>query len=222
MPTTVTAIHLTTLTKTATHLITETYSTTVLVPKTYFTTSMETVTRTVTVTLVTEAKPPVEEAYLLKVLEVILDSVSEAKHNYYIFTLEATYSGRKSWPFSPSYLYLLSNKGYKYSSSLSFAERQLLSSGELKDGESIKGQISFKLPKYETPLKLIYDDEFKGVRLEITDIPSPSRQVSWIFFAEADVRSEYLFIWASASVKTPGTAFYSGEEIEVELSIEYI
>jgi len=68
---------------------------------------------------------------------------------------------------------------------------------------------------------LIYDDELAGVRLEITDIPSPSRQVSWIFFAETDVQSEYSFIWTLASVKTHGTAFYSGEEIEVELSIEY-
>jgi len=220
-PVTTTATHLTTLTMTATHSTTEIYSTMVPITRTYFTTSTETVTRTVIITLVTEVKPPVEETYSLKVLEVILDAVSEIEHNYYIFTLEATYTGRKSWLFNPFYLYLLSDKGYKYSSSLSSAERQLLSSGELEDGESIKGQISFKLPKDETPSKLIYDDEFTGVRLEIIDIPPPSRQVSWIFFAETSVQSEYSFIWALASVKTPGTTFYSGEEVEVELSIEY-
>lgn len=220
-PAATTITRLTTLTVTSTYLTTETYPTTVPVTKTYYTTSTETVTKTVTITLMTDTKPTVEEAYSLKVLEVIVDTVSAVEHNYYIFTLEASYTGRKSWSFNPLYLYLLSDKGYKYSRSASLAERQLLSAGDLKSGESIKGQISFKLPKDESPLKLIYEDKITGVELEITDVPPPSRQVSWIYSPETKVQSEYSFIWPVASIKTPWQAFYSGEEIEVELSIMY-
>lgn len=211
----------TTLTMTTTHLTTEIHLTTIQATKTHFITSTETLTKTVTTTLTTEIKPMACETYSLKILEVIVDRVSMIDYDYYIFTLEASYRGGRTWDFIVLNLYLVSDKGYKYSISYSLAERQLLQSGELKDGESIKGQVSFKLPKDEVPLRLIYEDKLKDIRLEVMDVPPPSRQVSWIFFAETKVQSEYSIIWASASIKTPGTAFYSGEKIEVELSIKY-
>jgi hypothetical protein len=129
--------------------------------------------------------------------------------------------GRRSWSFNSLYLTLVSDKGYKYSTAFSLAIRQFLGAVELKDGEATKGQVAFKLPKGEKPSKLVYEDKLWDIKLEITDIPAPSRQVSWISFVETKVQSEYSFILTSASIKTPGNAFYSGEEIEVELRIKY-
>ncbi len=193
---------------------TETRLTTVKVTTTYFITSTVTVTKAVTT-------PSAGETYSLRVLEVIVDRVSEIEHDYYIFSLEAAYRGGGSWNFLTINLNLVSDKGYKYSTYASLAVRQPLGPVELKDGEFAKGQVSFKLPKGEAPAKLVYEDKLKGVKVELTDIPSPSRQVSWIYFSETKVQSKYSLILASASKKTPGTAFYSGEEIEVELSIKY-
>jgi hypothetical protein len=170
---------------------------------------------------VTPSPPPAEGTYLLKILEVVVDKVFDRDHDYYIFMLEASYKGRRSWSFNSLYLTLVSDKGYKYSTTSSLAIRQFLGAIELKDGEATKGQVAFKLPKGEKPSKLVYEDKLWDIKLEITDIPAPSRQVSWISFAETKVQSEYSFIWASASIKTPGAAFYSGEVIEVELRIKY-
>ncbi|MEM0080211.1 MAG: hypothetical protein QW118_08345, partial [Nitrososphaerota archaeon] len=86
---------------------------------------------------------------------------------------------------------------------------------------SVRGQVAFKLPKNEKPYKLIYDDKINWIILETTDIPEPRGEVSYIYFVEVDVRSEYSVIWSSGSMKTPGIAFYSGEIIEVELDVKY-
>jgi hypothetical protein len=209
-----TAIFTTTAVVPTALISTVTRLTTVEVTRTYFITSTVTVTKAV-------ATSPVGETYSLRILEVIVDRASEIDHDYYIFTLEATYRGGRSWDFTTLNLNLISDRGYKYSISPSLAERQLMGPVELKDGESAKGQISFKLPKGEEPSKLIYEDKLWGIKIEVTDIPPPSRQVSWIYFAETRVQSEHSVILASASVKTPGASFYSGEEIEVELSIKY-
>jgi hypothetical protein len=197
-------------------MITETRMTTVEVTREITWTQLVTITQTVTPT-----PPPAEGTYSLKILEVIVDKVFDKDNDYYIFMLEISYKGRRSWSFNSLYLTLLSDKGYKYSTTFSLAIRQPLGAIELKDGEAAKGQVSFKLPKGEKPSKLIYEDKLWNIKIEITDIPSPSRQVSWIYFAETKVQSEYSFIWASASIKTPGNAFYSGEVIEVELRIKY-
>jgi hypothetical protein len=179
-------------------------------------------TQLVTITqTVTPSPPPAEGTYLLKILEVVVDKVFDRDHDYYIFMLEASYKGRRSWSFNSLYLTLVSDKGYKYSTTSSLAIRQFLGAIELKDGEATKGQVAFKLPKGEKPSKLVYEDKLWDIKIEITDIPAPSRQVSWISFAETKVQSEYSFIWASASIKTSGAAFYSGEVIEVELRIKY-
>jgi hypothetical protein len=179
-------------------------------------------TQLVTITqTVTPSPPPAEGTYLLKILEVVVDKVFDKDHDYYIFMLEASYKGRRSWSFNSLYLTLVSDKGYKYSTTSSLAIRQFLGAIELKDGEATKGQVAFKLPKGEKPSKLVYEDKLWDIKIEITDIPAPSRQVSWISFAETKVQSEYSFIWASASIKTSGAAFYSGEVIEVELRIKY-
>jgi hypothetical protein len=192
--------------------ITETRITTVEVMRT----QLVTITQTVTPT-----PPPAEGTYSLKILEVVADKVFDKDHDYYIFMLEASYKGRRSWSFNSLYLTLVSDKGYKYSTTLSLAIRQPLGAIELKDGEAVKGQLAFKLPKGEKPSKLIYEDKIRDIKIDIIDIPSPSRQVSWIYFAETKVESEYSFILTSASIKTPGSAFYSSEEIEVELRIKY-
>jgi hypothetical protein len=179
-------------------------------------------TQLVTITqTVTPSPPPAEGTYSLKILEVVVDKVFDKDHDYYIFMLEASYKGRRSWSFNSLYLTLVSDKGYKYSTTSSLAIRQFLGAIELKDGEATKGQVAFKLPKGEKPSKLVYEDKLWDIKIEITDIPAPSRQVSWISFAETKVQSEYSFIWASASIKTSGAAFYSGEVIEVELRIKY-
>jgi hypothetical protein len=196
---------------------TETRLTTVEVTRTQFATSLVTVTQTVT----PSPQPTVGETYLLKILEVVVDRVSDIGQDYYIFMLEASYKGGRSWNFNILNLNLVSDKGYKYSIEFSLAVRQLLGAVELKDGETAKGQISFKLPKGENPSKLIYEDKLWGIKIELTDISPPRGQVSWIYLAETNVQSGYSFIWASALIKTPGAAFYSGEEIEVELSIKY-
>jgi hypothetical protein len=192
--------------------ITETRISTVEVVRT----QLVTITQTVTPT-----PPSAEGTYSLKILEVIVDKVFDKDHDYYIFMLEASYMGRRSWSFNSLYLTLVSDKGYKYSTAFSLAIRQFLGAVELKDGEATKGQVAFKLPKGEKPSKLVYEDKLWDIKLEITDIPAPSRQVSWISFVETKVQSEYSFILTSASIKTPGAAFYSGEEIEVELRIKY-
>jgi hypothetical protein len=192
--------------------ITETRITTVEVMRT----QLVTITQTVMPT-----PPPAEGTYSLKILEVVVDKVFDKDHDYYIFMLEVSYKGRRSWSFNSLYLTLVSDRGYKYSTTFSLAIRQPLGAIELKDGEAVKGQVSFKLPKGEKPSKLVYEDKLWDIKIEITDIPAPSRQVSWISFAETKVQSEYSFIWASASIKTPGNAFYSGEVIEVELRIKY-
>jgi hypothetical protein len=197
-------------------MITETRMTTVEVTREVTRAQLVTITQTVTPT-----PPPAEGTYSLKILEVIVDKVFDKDHDYYIFMLEASYMGRRSWSFNSLYLTLVSDKGYKYSTAFSLAIRQFLGAVELKDGEATKGQVAFKLPKGEKPSKLVYEDKLWDIKLEITDIPAPSRQVSWISFVETKVQSEYSFILTSASIKTPGNAFYSGEEIEVELRIKY-
>jgi hypothetical protein len=155
-------------------------------------------------------------------LEVIVDKVYDIDYDYFILMIEAAYNGRESWDFSTSKLYLVSDKGYKYSSSYSPATRYPLSFFvELKNGEAVKGQVAFKLPKGEKPSKLIYDDEYRRIRVEVADIPSPSRQVSWIYSLMSKVRSEYSYISAYASMDPYRTTFYSGEEIKVKLEISY-
>jgi hypothetical protein len=193
-------------------MITETRITTVEVVRTQLVTTTQTVTPT---------PPPAEGTYSLKILEVVVDKVFDKDHDNYIFMLEASYKGRRSWSFNSLYLTLVSDRGFKYSTTFSLAIRQPMGAIELKDGEAVMGQVSFKLPKGEKPSKLVYEDKLWDIKIELTDIPAPSRQVSWISFAETKVQSEYSFIWASASIKTPGNAFYSGEVIEVELRIKY-
>ncbi|MEM2178711.1 MAG: DUF4352 domain-containing protein [Candidatus Aenigmatarchaeota archaeon] len=99
---------------------------------------------------------------------------------------------------------LLSDTGYKYDSTFALAERQAISSMDLGKGESTKGQISFKLPKNEKPAKLIYEDKYKDIKIEVTNIPEPTKEVSCIYFAEVDTQSKYSFISTFASIKTSG------------------
>jgi hypothetical protein len=208
--------------RTVTFTQTEVVPTTIKITETRISTMEVVRTQLVTVTqTVTPTPPPAEGTYSLKILEVVVDKVFDKDHDYYIFMLEASYKGRRSWSFNSLYLTLVSDRGYKYSTTFSLAIRQFLGAIELKDGEATKGQVSFKLPKGEKPSKLVYEDKLWDIKIEITDIPAPSRQVSWISFAETKVQSEYSFIWASASIKTSGAAFYSGEVIEVELRIKY-
>lgn len=198
-------------------ITTEARLTTVEVVRTQLTTSITTVTQTVTAF----PMPMIGETYSLKVIDVVVDRVVDIAHDYYIFLLEASYKGSKSWNFNMFYLNLVSDKGYKYSIALSLAARQYLGAIELKDGEIAKGQVSFKLPKGEVPSKLIYEDKLRGIKIEINDIPPPSRQVSWIYFAETTILTGYSVIWASAMVETPG-AYYSGEDVNVELRVKYL
>jgi len=165
--------------------------------------------------------PTITEAYSLKVLEVVLDAVSEEGYNYYIMALEAKYLGDKSWSFYPIYITLLSDAGYKYDIALTVAMRQSISSADLGKGEATKGQIAFKLPKNEKPTKLIYDDKLHDIKLEITDIPEPTKQVSYIYLVETNIQSKYSFITAVASLKTTGPIFYSGETIKIDVEISY-
>lgn len=196
---------------------------TVQVTKTYTETQTitQTITKTSTVTLVKQA--PVREEYALKIIETVMDTVSELDYIYYIVMLEATYSGGKTWKFNFLFISLVSDTGYRYNALvLPVSLRQPLGAVELKDGERVKGQVAFKIPKDEVPLKLLYEDEFNEVFLEVTDIPRPRGEVSYIYFVETKVKSDYHFISVIGEKKTPGIAFYSGEEIEVELSIKYI
>ncbi|MEM2148638.1 MAG: DUF4352 domain-containing protein [Nitrososphaerota archaeon] len=196
---------------------------TIQITTTYTEKYIETFTKTQTVTIVTtlEKQTPTREEYLLKVLEVVVDTVSEKDYDYYIMMLEAKYIGGKSWGFNFLYISLLSDVGYKYNAFLPVLLRQPLGAVDLKSGESVRGQVAFKLPKNEKPYKLIYDDKINWIILETTDIPEPRGEVSYIYFVEVDVRSEYSVIWSSGSMKTPGIAFYSGEIIEVELDVKY-
>lgn len=160
------------------------------------------------------------EIYSLKALEVILDQVSEEGYNYYIIMLEARYSGDKSWHFNPLYITLVSDAGYKYNEAFSLPVRQSLPAVELKKGEAVKGQIVFKLPKNEKPAKLVYDDILLRIKFEITDIPEPAKQVSYIYFAETNVQSKYSLITAYASVKS-GSVYYSSEPVKVDVEVMY-
>jgi len=92
---------------------------------------------------------------------------------------------------------------------------------ELRDGESIVGQVAFGLPKNEVPDKPKYDDKFRGIVLQVTELPKPTKQISYIYFCETKIVSNYLMIMVDASKTTERTAFYSGEEIEVNLRIHY-
>jgi hypothetical protein len=170
----------------------------------------------------TPSSPPtVSETYSLKVLEVIVDRVYDIDYDYFILMVEAAYGGRKSWDFSEFKLFLVSDKGYKYSVGYSPAVRYSLSIVELKNGEATKGQVAFKLPKGEKPSKLIYEDDYRRIKVEVANIPSPSRQVSWIYNPVSKVRSKYSYISAYASMETYRTTFYSGEGVKVELKISY-
>jgi hypothetical protein len=177
-------------------------------------------TITTTILLTPTISPTITEVYSLKVLEVVLDAVSEEGYNYYIMALEAKYLGDKSWSFNPIYIMLLSDAGYKYDIALTVAMRQSISSADLGKGEATKGQIAFKLPKNEKPTKLIYDDKLSDIKLEITDIPEPTKQVSDIYSAETNIQSKYSLITAVASLKNTGP-FYSGETIKVDVEISY-
>lgn len=206
-----------------TETITKTIKETETLKETIKETVKETIISTVTSTVLftPTITPTIAEVYSLIITEVILDKVSEEGYNYYIMMLEAKYLGEKSWSFSPIYINLLSNAGYKYGSTHTLAERQIISSMDLGKGESTKGQISFKLPKNEKPAKLIYDDTLTGIKLEVTNIPEPTKEVSCIYFAEVDTQSKYSFISAFASIKTSGTYFYSGEIIKVDVEVSY-
>ncbi|MCX8193268.1 MAG: DUF4352 domain-containing protein [Nitrososphaeria archaeon] len=195
---------------------------TVQVTETYTETQVttQTVTTTSTVTLVKQI--PIKEEYLLKIIETVVDTVSEVEYNYYIVMLEAIYNGGKSWNFNILFTSLLSDTGYKYNALLlPVSLRQPLGAVELKDGERVKGQVAFKIPKDEEPLKLLYEDELTRVFLEITDIPKPRGEVSYIYLVETEIKSDYSYISVIGEKKTPGIAFYSGEEVEVELNIKY-
>lgn len=194
---------------------------TIEITKTHTETQATTQTVTITSTVAVEKQIPAEEQFQLKIIETIVDTVSEVEYNYYIMMLEAMYSGGKSWKFNFLFISLLSNTGYKYSILLPISLRTPLGAEELENGEKVRGQVAFKLPKNETPLKLRYDDELNGIFLELTDIPKPRGEVSYIYFVETEVRSDYSFIWASGSKKTPGIIFYSGEDVEIELEVEY-
>ena len=165
----------------------------------------------------------VSKIYSLRVLEVIVDKVYDIDYDYFILMIEAAYNGRDSWDFRTSKLYLVSDKGYKYSSSYSPATRYPLSFFvELKNGEAVKGQVAFKLPKGEKPSKLTYDDEYRRIKVEVADIPSPSKQVSRIYSIRSNVQSRYFaFISTYASMNPYRETFYSGEQIKVKLDISY-
>jgi len=197
----------------------ETLTTTVVTTLRETMTLRETVTQTVTA-----AQPPPERpegSYSLRILEVVVDRVSDATHDYYILELEASYRGKEKWTPILFFFGLTSDKGFRYSPTSSPAVRQYLPSVDLRDGESARGQLAFKLPKSERPAKLTYEDRLNRISLEVTEIPPPSKEVSWIYAVEVDVKSEHSFITAIGSILTPGLAFYSGEEIEVEIEIRY-
>jgi len=198
---------------------TETAIKTITIKETIEKTLKETITTTILLTPTISST--ITEAYSLKVLEVVLDAVSEEGYNYYIMTLEAKYLGDKSWSFYPYDITLLSDTGYKYDTTPALAIRQSLPlSMDLGKGETTKGQIAFKLPKNEKPTKLIYDDKLHDIKFEITDIPEPTKQVSDIYFAETTIQSKYSLITAFASLKNTGP-FYSGETIKVDVEISY-
>ena len=208
-----------------TEVITASYiPTTITTTQTFISPTTITVKETITTTilLTPTISPTITEAYSLKVLEVVLDAVSEEGYNYYIMTLEAKYLGDKSWSFYPYDITLLSDAGYKYDTTPALAIKQSLPlSIDLGKGEATKGQIAFKLPKSEKPTKLIYDDKLHDIKFEITDIPEPTKQVSYIYFVETNIQSKYSFITAFASLKTTGPIFYSGESIKVDVEISY-
>jgi len=197
--------------------------TTITTTQTFISTTTITMKETITTTLLLTPtiSPTITEVYSLKVLEVVLDAVLEEGYNYYIMALEAKYLGDKSWSFNPIYIMLLSDAGYKYDIALTVAMRQSISSADLGKGEATKGQIAFKLPKNEKPTKLIYDDKLSDIKLEITDIPEPTKQVSYIYLVETNIQSKYSFITAVASLKTTGPIFYSGETIKIDVEISY-
>jgi len=77
------------------------------------------------------------------------------------------------------------------------------------------------IPKNEVPDKLKYDDKFRGIVFRVTELPKPTKQISYIYFCETKIVSNYLMIMADASKTTERTAFYSGEDMEVSLRIQY-
>ena len=182
-----------------------------------------TYTTTYTVAQTTTPRQLKTEQHNLKVLEVALDSVLHEDYDYYIMTIKAEYTRGESWNFHPFWITLFSDAGYGYVS-LEVHEairKDFPSLIELRDGESIIGQVAFRLPKNEIPYKLKYDDPFRGIVFEVTELPKPTKQISYISFCETKVVSNYLTIMADPSKTTERTAFYSGEDIEVILRIQY-
>lgn len=186
-------------------------------------TTTTTHTTTYTVTQITTPQQSKTEQYNLEVLEVALDSILSEDYDYYIMTIKAEYTGGESWNFHPFWITLFSNAGYGYVSELvhEAIRKDFPSLIELRDGESIVGQVAFRLPKNEVPDKLKYDDEFRGILIQVTELPEPTKQISYIYFCETKIVSNYLMIMADASKTIERTAFYTGEDIEVSLRIHY-
>lgn len=196
------------------------------VTATFFSTIIKTITTTklqeITITFIptSETLTLSRQGYSIKVMDVIADDVSDINYVYYILGLEARYLGPSEWVFNWANLKLSSNSGYTYNPFYCLAVREPMPAGVIKSGEAFRGQVAFKLPKNEVPIKLSYDDPI-GIHFEVGEIPQPSKEVSYLYSATVEISSDVSVIFGTADITTLPPIYYSGENIRVKLEIDY-
>ena len=181
-------------------------------------------TATTTLTLFSEKtifKTLTRGSYFITVEEVLMDDVSEVGYTYYILSLEARYFGSGEWTFNWINLKLKSDMGHIYKPVFHVASREPIPAGGIKEGEVLRGQVAFKLPKNEIPRKLSYEDPILNIYFEVGEIPEPVGKISYVYGAETEVLSEATFIGVIATIVTPVPVYYPGEIIEVKVEISY-
>lgn len=161
--------------------------------------------------------------YNIQVTQVALDQADAPSGNsYYIFTVDASYSGSGTWDVSPFYFQLVSNSSAVYSTTFALGVGNSMSAVTLSAGQHDVGQIAFELPTGQVPSKLDYTDELSNVKLEVSSLPQVSSWVSMISYPEVNVQgASSLSVFAYGSIQNSTTLYYNGDTISVKVAITY-
>jgi hypothetical protein len=141
--------------------------------------------------------------------------------NHYILNVTASNLGNQTWNFNPFNLQVVSSSSGVYSSGFTSAIIQQLTSASLGKGQHVTGQVDFDMTGNEHPATLEYNDSLAGVSTQAA-IPAVSSWVSYLTSVGVTIQGQgSLSVNAFGSVTGTQLYYYSGEEINVTISLNY-
>jgi hypothetical protein len=176
----------------------------------------------------------------IQVASIWLDRTdAPAGSAYYLLTLNISNTGSAVWGFDPGFLQVVSNSSQSYAASGLYNATAVMGEQSIPAGSSRVGIVAFQLPAGEGPTRLAYNDQTRGVSLNVGNLPPVSATASrfnynvrltvnggavaadgWTVVNGSDpwVRS----IIANGVILNNSLTFFTGQTVQVNLWFEYL